>query len=91
MRLAPRTAAQIGICVQFAALIRCLAEYFRLKHALGPSLSTVLVEPFILGSLITAVLALTGVVFYFWDRYWAAVATGAANVAVLFALKFVFL
>ena len=90
MHIPARTAARIGICVQFAALIRCLAEYFWLEHTLGSQLSLARVEPFLLGSLVTAVFALAAVLFYFWERHRAAVMTAAANVAILFALKFVF-
>jgi hypothetical protein len=55
MRVAPKTAAQIGIGVQFAALIRCLGEFYRLKYTLGPAFTIARVEPFILGSLVTAI------------------------------------
>ena len=88
MRLAPRPAAMIAICVQFAALIRCLAEYFRVKPVLGPALSLVRVEPFILGALVSSVCALAAIVAYFAEKYWLAVGVAALNASVLFWLKF---
>jgi len=88
MRISWRSAARIAIYVQFAALIRCLAEYFRLKHILGPALSLARVEPFILGALVSSVCALAAVLCYFAEKYWLAVGVATLNVAVLFWLKF---
>ena len=91
MRLSPRIVARIGICVQFAALIRCLSEYFRLRWVLGPSLTLGRVEPFVLGALVASVGALIAVLFYFWEKYLLVVATSAVTVAVLLVLRFTLL
>ena len=91
MRLPPRTAAQIAIGVQFAALLRTLAEFFRLKHVFGAALTLAQVEPFVLGALVTSVCALVAVLLYFGEKFWLTVAVAAANVAILLALKFVLL
>jgi hypothetical protein len=61
--------AKIGICIQFAALIRCLGEYFRLRYFAAEKFSIVYIEPFVLGALLTAVFALAGIFFYFGKRY----------------------
>lgn len=45
--------------VPFAALIRCRAEYFRLKWLLGPALTLARIEPFISGGLVAAIGALS--------------------------------
>src|SRR5215467_12648727 len=64
-----RRAAQLGIVVQFSALIRCLGEYFRLKYYAAGGFSLARVEPFVLGALICAVFALVGILFYFGEKY----------------------
>ncbi|HET7150598.1 MAG TPA: hypothetical protein VFI60_04250 [Candidatus Acidoferrum sp.] len=86
-----RRIAQLGIVVQFAALIRCLGEYFRLKYLGAASFSIARVEPFILGALVSAVSALVGVLFYFGESYRAAVAIAVLNVGILFILRFALL
>ncbi len=91
MRLAPRTVARIGICVQFAALIRCLAQFYRLKHILGPWLTVARIEPIILGSSVTALLAIAAVLSYFGEKYVAAAAVAAVNVVIFLVLKFTLL
>jgi hypothetical protein len=60
-----RRMAQVGIVIQFAALSRCLGEYFRLKYFVAEEFSIVHIEPFIIGAAVTALLALVGVLFYF--------------------------
>ncbi len=83
-----RKLAQIGIVVQFAALIRCLGEYFRLKYFVVDKFSMVRVEPFIIGALVTAVLALVAILFYFAEKYQLSAITSAINVVILFVLRF---
>lgn len=91
MRIAPKTAARIGIAAQFAALIRCLGEFYRLKYTLGPAVTIARVEPFILGSLLTAIFLLGAVLFYFWCKYMLAAILAVANVLILFLLRFTIL
>lgn len=91
MRVNTTIVARIAIVVQFAALIRCLAEYFRLKHLLGPAFSVTRVEPFVLGALLTSVFELAAVLAYFAERLRLVLAIAAMNVAVLLVVKFFFL
>ena len=86
-----RRTAQIGVIVQFAALIRCLGEYFRLKYFVGAGFSLPLVEPFVLGALVCALLALVGILFYFSENYKTTVAIAALNVGILLILRFTLL
>ena len=88
MRIAPKTAALIGIGAQYAALVRCLGEFYRLKYTLGPALTIARVEPFVLGSLITAIFLLGAVLAYFWSRYDLAACLAVVNVLTLFLLRF---
>jgi len=86
-----RKLAQAGIVTQFMALIRCLGEYFRLKHFDAGKLSIVQIEPFVIGALVTAILALVGVLFYFAEKDRLTAIAAALNVAILFVLRFTLL
>jgi len=86
-----RRGAQLGIVAQFAALIRCLGEYFRLKFYVASGFSFARVEPFVLGALVCAVFALVGMLFYFRENYKATVAIAALNVGLLLILRFTLL
>jgi hypothetical protein len=88
MRLtSAETLARLGIFVQFMALIRCLFEYFRLKHIHGGALTTAPIEPFITGSLIAALCAWIAVFCYFLRWYKTVVAVSAGTVVILLAYK----
>jgi hypothetical protein len=88
MRFDPKTAARIGIAAQFAALIRCLGEFYRLKYTLGPALAIARIEPFVQGSLFTAIFLLGAVLAYFWNRYTLAAVFAVINVLTLLLLRF---
>ncbi len=83
--------AQVGIVIQFAALIRCLGEYFRLKYFVTVSFSFTHIEPFIIGATVTAILAFVAILFYFAEKYRLTAITAAINVVVLFVLRFTLL
>lgn len=86
--------AQVGITVQFMALVRILVEYYRVRATHGSLFGRVLVlNAHTLGSimapsLITAVLCWVAVTLYFFRRYKATAAFGAATVVVLLIYKF---
>lgn len=46
--------AQVSICVQFLALVRTLAEFFRLQHVRGPALHVATVAPYVGAGLLAA-------------------------------------
>jgi len=83
-----RRMAQVGIVIQFAALIRCLGEYFRLKYFFAEKLSFTHVEPFVIGAVVTAILALVAVLFYFAEKYPFTAVVASLNVIILFVLRF---
>jgi len=83
-----RKLAQMGIVVQFAALIRCLGEYFRLKYFVVDKFSIVRIEPFIVGATVTAILAFVAILFYFAEKYRLTGIASAINVVILFVLRF---
>ena len=86
-----RRVAQIAVAAQFAALIRCLGEYFRLKYFAPQQFSPARVEPFLIGALVSAVFAFVGVLFYFGENYKTTVAIAAVNVGILLILRFALL
>jgi hypothetical protein len=87
----PQLWARIGICVQFAALIRCLGEYFRVKFFVPEKFSIPHIEPFVIGAVVSAVLALAGLLFYFKESYRRTAIIAVLNVVVLFVLRFTIL
>jgi hypothetical protein len=81
-------AARLGIVVQFLALIRCLAEYFRLKYMAGGAFRPEVAEPFILGAVVAAVFCLLAVLLYFFGRWRGSLVVTILSIASLFVLKF---
>ncbi|HZW89204.1 MAG TPA: hypothetical protein VFF12_09015 [Myxococcaceae bacterium] len=79
--------AQVGICVQFLALVRTLAEVFRLRHVQGPALDVTTLTPYVGGALLAAVLTWIAVVCYFAGRDRAAVAVAGLTIVALLAVK----
>lgn len=79
--------AQVGICVQFLALVRTLAEFFRLEHVQGPTLRVVTVAPYVGAGLLAAVLTWVGVLCYFARRDRAAVGVAAVTILTLLIVK----
>lgn len=85
----PQRAAIIGITIQFLALVRLLAEYFRLKSLHGARLALTDVEPYITGASITAVLCWLAVVLLFAQKYIGVLVVSVATVIALLIYKFV--
>ncbi|MBK8498716.1 MAG: hypothetical protein IPL52_07835 [Flavobacteriales bacterium] len=83
----PRAWAHIGLAVQFLALIRCLGEYFRLKHAEGAAFDPMAAEVFILGGLIAAVMTAASVIAYILHRPRWTAALAVLTVTALLVLK----
>jgi hypothetical protein len=83
----PQFWASIWIAIQFAALIRCLGEYLRLKYFVVEKFSIIHVEPFIIGSLVTAMLPFAGILFYFTKKFRVTAITAVVNVVILFILR----
>ena len=80
--------AQIGIVIEFTALIRCMGEYFRLKYFAAESFSIAPIEAFLTGALVFAVI---GILFYFGVNYKTTGGIAVVNAAILLALRFILL
>jgi hypothetical protein len=79
--------AQVGICVQFLALVRTLAEFFRLEHVQGATLEVATVAPYVGASLLAALMTWTGVLCYFAGRDRAALGVAAVTILALLVVK----
>jgi hypothetical protein len=86
-RLSVESWAKIGITVQLLALVRTLAEYFRLAHLYGVSLKLEQVSPYITGALITSLFCDLAVGLFFFRRYALALGVSGTTVLVLLAYK----
>jgi fluoroacetyl-CoA thioesterase len=79
--------AKLGIAAQFLAILRLLGEYFRLKQIHGGQLTLALVEPFVTGALLSAILCSVAVTLFFFRRYTGAIVVSLVTVAVLLLYK----
>ena len=79
--------AQVGICVQFLALVRTLAEFFRLEYVEGATLRVANVAPYVGAGLLAAVLTWAGVLCYFAGRDRSALFIVGLTILVLLAIK----
>jgi hypothetical protein len=79
--------AQFGICVQFLALVRTLAEFFRLEHVEGLTLQVATVAPYVGAGLLAALLTWTGVLCYFCGRDRVAIGVAGMTILALLAVK----
>jgi hypothetical protein len=83
--------AKLGISAMLAALLRCLAEYFRLKSVEGRALHLQSVEPFLTGGLITAIGISVAVGCFFAGKYKGAVIASAWTLLLLVLYKLLLL
>lgn len=81
--------AQVAICVQFLALVRTLAEFFRLQYVEGPALRVAAVAPYVGAGLLAAVLTWAGVLCYFFGRDRAALGVAGITILALVIVKIV--
>jgi sugar phosphate permease len=85
-RITVRRLSELAITALFLALVRTLAEYYRLRYVRGTALGLADVAPYITGGLMAAVGAWAAVVAYFFGRY--RVATGIVVTVVVAMLVY---
>lgn len=88
-RISARRLSQLAITVLFLALIRTLAEYYRLRYVRGTALGMPEVAPYITGGLMASVGAWAAVVAYFIGRYRVAIGIVVAVVMAMIVYKVV--
>ena len=81
--------ARIAITIQFLALVRTLAEYYRIRYVQGLAFVPRAAEPYIAGGLLAAVCAWAAVTCYLFGRYRAAIGIGGLTIVLLLAFKWV--
>jgi hypothetical protein len=86
-RLTREQWAKLGIVAQLLAILRLLGEYFRLKQIHGSRLTIALVEPFVTGALLAAVLCSVAVTLFFFRRYTGTIVVAVATVVLLLLYK----
>ncbi len=84
--ISARRLSELAITVLFLALVRTLAEYYRLRYVHGAALVLAEVAPYITGGLMATLGAWAAVVAYFFGRY--RVATGIVLAAIVAMLVY---
>jgi hypothetical protein len=87
-RVSRERLAQIAITVQFLALVRTGAEFFRLRAAHGPAFTVDMAAPFAVGTLIAAGGAWAATTCYFFGKYRTATLLVGATIIAMLAYKF---
>lgn len=87
MPLNRRQWAGLGILAQFLALLRILAEYLRLEHVGGAGLTSATGRMWVIGALITTVLTLTAVGFFYFRRYALSITVAVLTILILLVYK----
>jgi hypothetical protein len=87
LRITARRSSELAIMVLFLALIRTLAEYYRLKHVHGTQLVLAEVAPYITGALIAALGAWAAVAAYFFGRYRLSAGVVAVAIGLMLTYK----
>jgi len=77
----------LGVGAQFAALIRILAEYLRLRRLPGHPLSLAQADLWIEGALMTTVLLAAATFPAFFGRYRLSLAVAVATIVILLLFK----
>ncbi|HYL13066.1 MAG TPA: hypothetical protein VEV41_08525 [Terriglobales bacterium] len=81
--------AQIGITIEFLAVVRTLAEYFRVRHFLGDAAALSGVDHYLRGALIAALFCWASLILFFLRRFTSAALLTLIMVAMLLAYKIV--
>jgi hypothetical protein len=88
-RLTRERWAQVGITIQFLALVRTLGEFFRLKCVQGAEFTVAAGEPFVVGALVTAISCWISVTLFFLRRNTGAICVSIAAIIILLAYKII--
>jgi sugar phosphate permease len=84
-----RRLSELAITALFLALVRTLAEYYRLRYVRGTALGLADVAPYITGGMMAAVGAWAAVVAYFFGRYRVVIGIVVAVVVAMIVYKVV--
>jgi hypothetical protein len=79
--------AQVGISIQFLALVRTLGEFFRLEYVRGTEFTVAVGEPLVVGALVAAVSCWISVTLFFFRRHTSTICVSIAAIVALLAYK----
>jgi hypothetical protein len=85
--ISARRVSELAITGLFLALVRTLAEYYRLRYVRGAALLLADVTPYITGGLMAALGACAAVVAYFVGRYRLATGIVVAMIVSMLVYK----
>ena len=88
-RISGKRLAQVAITVQFLALIRTAAEFFRLQAIQGTAFTVEAGAPFVVGALMAALGAWAATTCYFFGKYRATALVVGSTIVVMLIYKFV--
>ena len=87
MRISAQRGAVIAVFVVFLALVRTLAEIYRLRAVRGPGFALADALPYVGGAMIAAVGAWAAVGSFMWKRYRLAIAAVSVTILAMLAYK----
>ena len=90
-RITTQRLAQLSITVQFLALARTLAEFFRLRAVQGTAFTVDTAAAYVTGGILAAAGAWAAVTCYFFGRYRSATAIVALTVVAMLLYKLIIL
>jgi hypothetical protein len=90
-RLSAQRIAQIAITIQFLALVRTAAEFFRLRAVQGPGFTVDNAAPYVTGTLIAAVGAWAATSCYFFGKYRTAAGLVGLTISAMLLYKLIVL
>ena len=87
MRISAQRGAGIAVFILFLALVRTLAEIYRLRAVRGPGFTLADALPYVTGAMIAAVGAWAAVGSFLWQRHGLAIAAASVTILVMLAYK----
>lgn len=82
--------AKVGMICIFLALIRCIAECFRLHYVLDAEPGFESLKPYLIGALISAVSNLIMVILYFFSQYKTIILMSILSLFLLLLVKILY-
>ena len=83
--------SKIATFIIFLALIRCIAEPFRLQYYSANGLTLAEIKPFLVGSLVCAIALLVMTILFYVGKYKMNVAICILTIIILLIVKWIYL
>jgi hypothetical protein len=79
--------ARTLLLIVFLALIRCIGEFFRLRHLQGDAITIMQVTPFILGAFVTSISCFIMTILSFYSKHRMIIVLAVLSIIALVYLK----